>query len=133
MDNTIKFVAVCVAAPVVALGVGAPAAWASPSTSGDHGATVSINGVTKHQGPASAFAAPSSGPAPNVAIAVGQSPFDRSSAVVFGPGSGNKAIAIKGGSALVQNGSNNTAVATGNNPAIAVGVSGTHCHNADPC
>jgi hypothetical protein len=27
MNNTIKFVAVCVAAPVMALGVGAPAAW----------------------------------------------------------------------------------------------------------
>jgi hypothetical protein len=28
MNNTIKFVAVCVAAPVMALGVAAPTAWA---------------------------------------------------------------------------------------------------------
>jgi len=59
------------------------------------GATVSINGETKHQGPVSAFAQASSGPAPNVAVAVGSSSLDPSSAVVFAPGNGNKAIAIK--------------------------------------
>jgi hypothetical protein len=32
MKNTIKFVAVCVAAPVVALGVAAPTAWAETGT-----------------------------------------------------------------------------------------------------
>jgi hypothetical protein len=68
-----------------------------------------------------------------VAVAVGSSSLDPSSAVVFAPGSGNKAIAIKGGSALVENGSNNTAVATGNNAAIIHGVSGVHCHNGGIC
>jgi len=119
-------------APLLALGVAAaPAAWAAPST--EHGATVAINGVIKHQGPASAGGDASTGPAPNVAVAVGSSPFDLSSAVIFGPGSGNHAIAIKGGSALIENGSNNTAVATGNNLARIVGASGVHCHNGGDC
>jgi len=135
-----SFIAVSVGAPLLALGVAAaPAAWAAPSTA--HGATVSINGVTKHQGPDSAFAAPSTGPAPNVAIAVGQSPADKSSAVIFGSmagTSGNHAIAVNGGSALIEDTSttpanNNTAVATGNNAAIIVGASGVHCHNGGTC
>jgi hypothetical protein len=36
MKNTVKFVAVCAAAPVVALGVGAPTAWAEPGTGHSH-------------------------------------------------------------------------------------------------
>ncbi|HEX3284945.1 MAG TPA: hypothetical protein VHT50_09860 [Mycobacterium sp.] len=128
-----SFIAVSAGAPLLALGVAAaPAAWAAHTEV--HGATVSINGETKHQGTASAFAQASPpGTPPNVAVAVGSSSLDPSSAVVFAPGSGNKAIAIKGGSALVENGSNNTAVATGNNAAIIHGVSGVHCHNGGIC
>jgi hypothetical protein len=69
-----------------------------------------------------------------VAVAVGQSTADRSSAVIFAPGSGNKAIAINGAAALVENGSNNTAVATGaTGDAVIQGVSGVHCHNGGTC
>jgi hypothetical protein len=37
MKNTVKFVAVCVATPVVALGVAAPTAWAEVQPHGAHG------------------------------------------------------------------------------------------------
>jgi hypothetical protein len=36
MNNTVKFVAVCVAAPVMALGVAAPTAWAETGTGHSH-------------------------------------------------------------------------------------------------
>jgi hypothetical protein len=50
-----SFIAVSAGAPLLALGVAAaPAAWAAHTEV--HGATVSINGETKHQGTASAFA-----------------------------------------------------------------------------
>jgi hypothetical protein len=36
MNNTVKLVAVCVAAPVMALGVAAPTAWAETGTGHSH-------------------------------------------------------------------------------------------------
>jgi hypothetical protein len=45
MNNTIKFVAVCVAAPVMALGVAAPTAWANPEPPPPPEHHISIEGI----------------------------------------------------------------------------------------
>jgi hypothetical protein len=145
MNNTIKFLAVCAGAPLLALGVGAPAAGADPTTSSGH-ANVSIchNGVTQvKKGSASTFCT-----AGNSAVATGAG----STAVAsLGGGTGNKAVATGGSHALAGVGlgsSNNTAIAThgsnagagnsgSNNTAIATngGTAGAdfgttaHAHN----
>ena len=107
MRKAVGFIAVTAAAPLVALAVGAPTAWATPS---GHGASVSINGVT-HGSPNSSSTAtstPSTSSKPNIAVAVNGS----TAAAGFGdPGSGNKAIATNGSHANAGFFSNNTAVA----------------------
>jgi hypothetical protein len=132
MNNTIKFLAVCAGAPLLALGVGAPAAGADPTTSSGH-ANVSIchNGVIQVD-KGSAFANCRAG---SSAVATGAG-----STAIAGTGVGstdNRAVATGGGHAFAGNGfgtSNNTAIAThgstanaghfsSNNTAVATGGS----------
>jgi Ca2+-binding RTX toxin-like protein len=107
MNNTIKFLAVCVAAPLLALGVGAPAAWAGPNVSICH------NGVTKFQ-KGSAIASCGAG---SSAVATGAG----STAAAFGTGGGGRAVATGGSHATVGEigGTDNTAIATHGSTAVA--------------
>jgi hypothetical protein len=122
MNNTIKIFAVCVAAPVVALGVAAPAAWAGPN-----GPNVSVchNGVTQvHKGGAiaSCFAGNSA-----VATGAGSVAF-----AGFGGSTGNRAVATGGSTAFAGasgNTSNNTAIATNGSHAVAEAGTTAHAHN----
>ena len=134
MRKAVGFIAVTAGAPLVAVAIGAPTAWAAPSGNAG-GASVSING-TPHGSPnttASAVAEPiTTGKAPNVAVAIGSSTADPSSARVFSS-SGSQAIAIGGSGTIVENGSNDTAVGTGGPAAEIFSVSGVHCHNGGTC
>jgi hypothetical protein len=116
MINTIKVFAVCVGAPLLALGVAAPTAWAAPPT--DNGATVSINGnpVTSHTG-STAMSTQSTGSKPNIAVAVNGG----YSIAANGSGSGNRAVAVNNSFAAAGQlvASNNTATAINNSSANA--------------
>jgi hypothetical protein len=104
-------IAVCVGAPLLALGIGAaPSAWAAP---GDHGATVNINGDLKHTSAGStADSTPSTGTKPNIAVAVNGS---RAAAT---DGAGLRAIAVNSSDAAAVLGTNNTATAINNSIAV---------------
>src|SRR4051812_19438485 len=95
-----SIIAVCVGAPLLALGVGAaPAAWAA---TGDNGASVNINGTPKHQGSGYASSEQSTGTAPNISVAVGGS----STATNYFDSSGTRTIATHGGEAITIGSSN---------------------------
>ena len=115
------YIAVCVGAPLLALGVGAaPTVWAAP---GDHGASVSINGDPKtplNTSSAQSDPSGSSTGAPNVAVAVNGS---HAFAGEFA-GSGNRAIAVNGSTAQA-GGTDNSATAINNSGANAVGTANT--------
>ena len=98
-----------------------------PRPAKGHSVTVSVNGDIKHT---SGGITANSGEVGdhNVAVAVGKSVLDPSSAFVSDTANGSQAIAINGGSAQALDGSHNTAVATGTNNATAQG-GGRHCHN----
>ena len=112
------YIAVCVGAPLLALGLGAaPAAWPAP---GDHGASVSINGDPKTpMNTSSAISQPSSSTgAPNIAVAV------NGSGAFAGAGPGNRAIAVNGSTAQA-GGTDNSATAINGSGADAVGTGNT--------
>jgi hypothetical protein len=121
MRKAVGFIAVTGGAPLVALAIGAPTAWAAPTTgSTGNGASVSING-NMHGSPNSSSTAFSSPPGiskPNVAVAVNGSNAQAISRLGNG---GSTAIAINNSSAAAFAGSNNTAVAINNSHAIAAG------------
>jgi hypothetical protein len=113
MRKAVGFIAVIAGAPLVALAIGAPTAWAAPSTG--NGASVSING-TPHGSPNSssmASSTPSSGSKPNIAVAVNGSYANSVD------GTGNKAIAVNGSRATAGVGDNNTATAINTSTASA--------------
>jgi hypothetical protein len=127
---TKSIIAVCVGAPLLALGFGAaPAAWAAPG--GLHGASVSVNGDPKHQGDGVAESEPSTGRAPNVAVAVKGS-FAQA-ATETEPGSGNHAVAVNHSLAFANDGANNTAVATNFGCALATGGGATDTQHGSGC
>ena len=127
---TKSIIAVCVGAPLLALGFGAaPAAWAAPG--GLHGASVSVNGDLKHQGDGEAESTPSTGRAPNVAVAVKGS-FAQA-ATESEPGSGNHAVAVNHSRAYAYTGDNNTALATNFGCAVASGGGATDRQHASGC
>ena len=134
MRKAVGFIALTAGAPLVALAIGSPAAWAAPSTgssgSTGHGATVSINGTTHgspNSTPTFVLSTPSTGSKPNIAISV-NSPGSGVQATEPGlPGSGNRAIAINSpnAEALAVSGSNNTALVVNGFDATAVGGNNT--------
>jgi hypothetical protein len=113
MRKAAIFVAVCTGGPLLALVVGTPVGSAAPND--PHGATVSINGETKHTGTGLAFTDQSTGNAPNVAVALNGGP-----ATAIG-GSGNRAVSINAGEAVALGGNDNHATAiNGASSALAV-------------
>jgi hypothetical protein len=123
VKKSVGLIGVTAAAPLVALAIGAPTAWAAPSTG--NGATVSINGTT-HGSPhssSSAISFPSTGSQPNRAVAV------NGSSATAGIGSGNTAMAVNGSSAQAGIGNNNTATAINGSVAQA-GVGNTNTATA---
>ena len=121
MRKAVGFIVVTAGAPLVALAIGVPAAWAAPS---GNGASVSINDTT-HGSPNSsstAFSFPSGISKPNVAVAVNGS---EAQALGRNGAGGNTAIAINNSSASAAVGSNNTAIAINNSRANAAGGDAT--------
>ena len=121
----VGFIAVTAGAPLAALAIGAPTAWAAPS---GNGASVSINGTT-HGSPNSdsyTFSTQSWGPKPNISVAVNGSSALTNAA-------GNKAIATNGSFAEAGNGSNNTTKAVCGGSAVALAGGQTVTSNGGTC
>jgi hypothetical protein len=113
MNKSVISIVVCAAGPLLALAMGAPVAWAAPGDT--HGATVSINGDTKHGATGSTASSGIAGSG-NIAVAV------NGSTAIASSGTNNTAIAVNGSTAtidLVGPGSNNTAMAVNGSTASA--------------
>jgi hypothetical protein len=129
MKKPVGIIAVTAGVPLAVLAIAAPTAWAAPS---GNGASVSING-TPHGSPNATFptvadSTQSTGPQPNIAVAVNGS----FAAAVGAPSSGNKAIAVNGSHAQTATGdsSNNSAIAINGSTAVAGAVtSGSDSNN----
>jgi hypothetical protein len=139
MKKSMTALAVCIGGPLLLLGFGAPIASAAP---GDHGATVSIDGTLRHQGPgvaesgatgdgnkaiavngstatANEFPQEGNNATGSTVIAVNNSYATTGSDFGPVPTADNRAIAINGSTAAATDGNNNTSTAINGSRAFA--------------